>query len=185
MKIVGISGSLRIDSLNTKLLIAASNLLGNDIEFELVDWAQLPVFNQDKEYPTPASVERFRQAVEKAAAVIVATPEYNGSVPGGLKNALDWASRSEAGLTGSALYSKPVTVLSASEGQFGAVWAADDLIKILKTQGARVMKSKFSLPLADKALATGLSQRQAEQLQVIIDQLVTQTRAIQKALARA
>ncbi len=95
MRILGISGSLRRDSYNTRLLAAAADALPDGVE--LVRWdglAAVPPFDEDAEAgPAPAAVADLRAAIAAADAVLFATPEYNGSVPGQLKNALDWVSR--------------------------------------------------------------------------------------------
>jgi chromate reductase len=140
MRILAVSGSLRADSYNTKLLRAAADAASEGVEVELYDpagIADLPLYDQDlDEGDEPESVERLRRDWDEADAILFATPEYNGSVPGGLKNAVDWASRPvrEAALT-----NKTVAVIGASPGQFGAMWAQADLRKILGVAGARVV----------------------------------------------
>src|SRR5207248_8948005 len=107
----------------------------------------LPLYDQDLDLPgdVPLSVERLRAAWTEADAIVFATPEYNGSVPGGLKNAVDWASRPrlEAALT-----NKTVTVIGASTGQFGALWAQADLRKVLGVAGARVVGDELPVTRA-------------------------------------
>src|SRR6185312_6433191 len=96
----------------------------------------IPPYDADDDGPeAPATVEAFRQAVRDADAVLFATPEYNSSVPGALKNALDWASRP---LATNAFRNKPVAVIGSSEGAFGAVWSQAELSKVLGAMGARV-----------------------------------------------
>jgi chromate reductase, NAD(P)H dehydrogenase (quinone) len=147
MRILAVSGSLRADSHNTSLLRAAAEAAPEGIEIELFDpagIAELPLYDQDLEgVDVPGSVERLREAWGSADAILFATPEYNGSVPGGLKNAIDWASRPklEAALT-----NQTVAVAGASTGQFGAMWAQADLRKILGIAGARVVGDE--LPVA-------------------------------------
>jgi chromate reductase len=137
MRILAVSGSLRADSYNTNLLRAAVEAAPEGVELEL--WTgigELPIYDQDLEDgEAPASVARLREAWAAADAILFSTPEYNGSVPGGLKNAIDWASRPkfEAALT-----NKTVAIVGASTGQFGALWAQTDLKKILGAAGARV-----------------------------------------------
>ena len=97
MRVLALSGSLRRDSLNTRLLRAAQELGGPDVEFISYDsLATIPPFNQELEHRQPAEVHELRQRIEAADAVLIATPEYNGSIPGQLKNALDWVSRPRA-----------------------------------------------------------------------------------------
>jgi chromate reductase len=147
VRILAVSGSLRADSLNTSVLRAAAEAAPEGIEVELYDpaaIAELPLYDQDLEGgAVPASVERLREEWGAADAILFATPEYNGSVPGGLKNAIDWASRPklEAALT-----NRTVSVIGASTGQFGAMWAQADLRKILGIAGARVVGDE--LPVA-------------------------------------
>ena len=137
MRILAISGSLRRDSANTRLLRAAAEEAPAEVEIELYDELKaLPLDDQDDDVvPGPDAVERLREAVRDADAVLIATPEYNSSVPGALKNALDWASRP---LATNAFRSKPVAVIGSSAGMFGAVWAQAELRKVLGAMGARV-----------------------------------------------
>src|SRR5215212_11491599 len=138
MRIVGIAGSLRKDSWNRKLLLAAAELLPEDVEFELWDGLKaMPPYDEDDDgLPAPPPVAKLREAIAGADAVLVATPEYNSSVPGHLKNAFDWVSRPFAT---NALRFKPVAVVGASTGAFGAVWAQAELRKVLAALGARVL----------------------------------------------
>jgi len=89
--IVGFAGSLRKSSYNKMLLRAALNLLPKDAKLEILDLEGLPLFNQDLEYDMPETVKRFKSKIKEADALLIATPEYNSSMPGVLKNALDWA----------------------------------------------------------------------------------------------
>jgi chromate reductase, NAD(P)H dehydrogenase (quinone) len=145
VRILGIAGSLREGSYNAMLLRAAAELLPDGVELDT--WPGLkavPPFDEDDEDgPVPAPVAELRDAIAGADAVLIATPEYNGSVPGQLKNALDWASRPTATTV---LRNKPVAVVGASVGGFGAVWAQADLRRILGRIGARVVE--VELPVA-------------------------------------
>ena len=137
MKILGVSGSPRGESLNTALLHEAARLAPSGVEIELWDGlADLPIYDQDLESDVPESVRRLREDWGSADAILFATPEYNGSVPGGLKNAVDWASRPKGE---AALLNQTVAVVGASTGQFGALWAQQDLRRILGIAGARVV----------------------------------------------
>jgi chromate reductase, NAD(P)H dehydrogenase (quinone) len=138
MTVLGISGSLRRGSHNTKLLRAAGELLPAEAELVVFDGLEaVPPYNEDRDTEDPpAAAERLRDAIAQADAVLFATPEYNGSMPGQLKNALDWASRPHRT---SALWGKPVAVIGASSGMYGAVWAQADLRKALGVAGARVV----------------------------------------------
>jgi chromate reductase len=148
MKILAVSGSLRADSHNTALLRAAIDAAPEGVEIELWEGiGDLPIYDQDLEHDPPESVHRLREDWAEADAILFATPEYNGSVPGGLKNAIDWASRPklEAPLT-----NKTVSVIGASTGQFGAMWAQADLRKILGTAGARVVGDELPVTRAQE-----------------------------------
>jgi chromate reductase len=152
MRVLGISGSVRRGSHNLALLRAAAAQLPPNAEFE--EWrglAELPAYDEDLDTASaPMAVAALRQAITSADAVIIATPEYNSSIPGALKNALDWASRPwpENSLRG-----KPVCVIGASTGLFGAVWAQAELRKVLATIGAKVIEQE--LPVGQAHLAFG------------------------------
>ncbi len=142
MKILGISGSLRDASYNTGLLRAAAGLVEGDVELLLFDGLKpVPPYDEDDDFGAgPAPVERLRAAIADADAVLFATPEYNSSVPGQLKNALDWVSRP---LATNPLRNKPVAVVGASTGMFGAVWAQAELRKVAAALGGRVVDSEL------------------------------------------
>lgn len=142
MKVLGISGSLRRDSYNTKLLRAAEELLPPFAELELWEGLKaVPAFDEDDE-PGPEEVASLREAVARADVLLFATPEYNASIPGQLKNAVDWLSRPVAT---SVLRGKPALVVGASTGAFGAVWAQAELRKVLATAGARVVEAEVAV----------------------------------------
>lgn len=152
MRILGISGSLRRGSHNRRLLRAAASALPPGAE--LVEWdglATLPAFDEDvEERFIPGPVQELFDAIDAADAVVVATPEYNASVPGALKNAIDWASRP---YPDNVLNGKPVLVIGASTGLFGAVWAQAELRKVLRYVGAHVLESELPVGMADAAFA--------------------------------
>jgi chromate reductase len=151
MRVLGISGSLRRDSHNTELLRAAATLLPSGVEFEIFDGlGDIPPFDEDVEKiegHAPESVQKLRTAIGEADAVLVATPEYNHSIPGVLKNGLDWVSRPYATNT---LRNKPAAVMGASTGMFGAVWAQAETRKVLSAIGARVVDREIPVPTADE-----------------------------------
>src|SRR5579885_1510232 len=151
MRVLAISGSLRRGSHNTALLRALAEEAPPGVEVEL--WGGLksiPPYDADDDHePGPAEVEAFRRLVREADAVLFATPEYNSSVPGALKNALDWASRP---LATNAFRSKPVAVIGSSAGAFGAVWATAELRKVLATMGARVVDAELAVGHAQEKL---------------------------------
>lgn len=113
--VVGISGSLRKNSFNTALLNAAQELLPAGITFEKAEIKNLPLFDSDINAEQENEVVRFRATLAKADAFIIASPEYNYSIPGGLKNAIDWASRGKD----SPLMNKPVALMGATQGMWG------------------------------------------------------------------
>lgn len=150
MRLLAISGSLRRGSYNAALLDTAAAECPTDVEF--VVWrglADLPAYDEDIDItPAPAPVAALRAEIERADAILIATPEYNASVPGALKNALDWASRP---YTANVLQHKRVAVIGASTGLFGAVWAQAELRKVLRTMGASVVETGLSVPAAHSA----------------------------------
>ncbi|HTB49380.1 MAG TPA: NAD(P)H-dependent oxidoreductase [Solirubrobacteraceae bacterium] len=149
MRVLGISGSLRRDSYNTALLRHAGELFeAEGAEFEVYHGLRdIPPYDEDDdaEDAPPQAVSRIREAVWDADAVFFVTPEYNSSIPGALKNALDWVSRP---LATSPLRYKPVAVIGASSGMFGAVWAQAELRKVLGAIGARVTEGEVAVGYA-------------------------------------
>jgi chromate reductase len=149
MRVLAVSGSLRRDSHNTRLLRAAAQQLPPGVELELYDrLKQIPPFDEDDEATPAGEVQAWRAAIESADAVLFATPEYNSSIPGQLKNALDWASRPAAQ---AALRNKPVAVIGASMSMFGALWAQAELRKVVSASGARVLDAELAVATAHEA----------------------------------
>ena len=150
MRLLAISGSLRRGSYNAALLEAAAAGCPPDVEFVVWrDLAGLPAYDEDLDaVPPPAPVAALRAEIERADAVLTATPEYNGSVPGALKNALDWASRPYAT---NVLRRKRVAVIGASTGLFGALAAQAELRRVLNVIGAHVVEATVAVPLAHTA----------------------------------
>lgn len=120
IKILGIAGSLRSGSFNRMALHAAAGLAPEGSSVEIFDLAGIPVFNQDDDSDPPARVTEFKKSIKAADAILISTPEYNYSVPGVLKNAIDWASRPYGD---SAWEGKPVAIMGASPGLLGTVRA--------------------------------------------------------------
>jgi chromate reductase, NAD(P)H dehydrogenase (quinone) len=144
VKVLAIAGSLRRESHNRALLLSAAALLPADVEFELFeDLKAVPPYDEDDDVePATPAVARLRIAIAGADALLISTPEYNSSIPGQLKNALDWASRP---LATSVLRNKPVAVLGASTGAFGAVWSQAEVRKVLAAAGARVLEVELAV----------------------------------------
>jgi len=120
IRIFGFAGSLRKDSFNKAILRAAKELLPKDAELEIFDLEGIPPFNADLEQQPPARAKEFKAKIRAADAVLIATPEYNYSIPGVLKNAIDWGSRPYGD---NAFEDKPLAIMSASQGAFGGARA--------------------------------------------------------------
>lgn len=138
MRLFAISGSLRRGSLNSALLRAAGGLVPPGVAVVHFDGlAGIPPYSEDLDVePAPAAVAALRREIAAADGLLLATPEYNASIPGQLKNAIDWASRP---FPDNALRGRPAAVIGASTGIFGAVWAQAELRKVLATAGADVL----------------------------------------------
>ncbi|TLY71354.1 MAG: NAD(P)H-dependent oxidoreductase [Gammaproteobacteria bacterium] len=133
--VLGVAGSLRHDSWNRRLLGALAELAGDDLRLTVYDGLeQIPLFNEDAEEPTPPGVRQLREAVRGADGLLIATPEYNQSMPGVLKNAIDWLSRTEP-----VLETKPVAVIGATVGNWGTRLAQAAVRQALTATGALVM----------------------------------------------
>ena len=178
MKILGLSGSLRRDSHNTRLLRAAGSLLPEGTELAVFDrLGEIPPFNEDDEHTPPAAVAALKEAIAAADGLLVATPEYNHSIPGVLKNALDWVSRPVAETP---LRGKPAAVIGASTSLFGAVWAQAETRKVLGATGAKAIDRELPVAQADEALGADglpLEPDARESLQATLDELVELARA--------
>jgi chromate reductase len=139
MRVLGISGSLRDGSHNTALLRAAAAAAPSWLALELYDGLEsLPHYNEDRDTDSPPTeVAELRELIADADALLIATPEYNGTIPGALKDAIDWASRPRGDAV---LLGKPVAVIGASPSEYGAMWAQDQLRRALGIGGARVLE---------------------------------------------
>jgi len=183
VRILAISGSLRDDSHNTELLRAAAAIAPEGVELELFDGLKdVPPYDADDDVPgdQPFAVGRFKGALREADAVLISTPEYNSSIPGVLKNALDWASRP---LVESPVRNKPVAVLSSSTGMFGGVWAAAETRKVLGALGARTLEDTVSVPKADQRLAEGVDATLRDELRTVVSALAAAVEARAAAAA--
>jgi chromate reductase len=186
MRILTISGSLRAASHNTALLRAAAELAPDGVEvlqYEGLD--RLPHYNEDHDTDDPhEEVQRLRDTIASADLVLIATPEYNGTIPGHLKTALDWASRPFK--HGSALWGKPVAVIGASVTDYGAVWAQDHLRNSLGLAGARVLDVDLAVPKArDRFGPDGelTDPETRERLAAVLDDVAAQAEPIAQAAA--
>jgi chromate reductase len=188
MKVLGISGSLRRDSHNTKLLrVAGEMFAGAGVGFEIYpDLKLVPPYDEDDDVdPAPTAAAQLRAAVAGADALFFATPEYNSSVPGQLKNAVDWASRPHGG---GALMNKPVAVVGASTGMFGAVWAQAELRKALSSAGARVAEGEVAVGHAHTRFDEQgrlIDPNLLEELQAVVEALTASVDSGRVELARA
>lgn len=151
MRVLAISGSLRDASNSTALLRALREEAPEGVEVIIWDGLKgIPPYDQDDDVvPAPEAVAAFRELVREVDGVFFATPEYNSSVPGALKNALDWGSRPIATNT---FRNKPVAVISSSAGAFGGVWAGAELRKVLGAMGSRVAEAELAVGHAHEKL---------------------------------
>jgi chromate reductase, NAD(P)H dehydrogenase (quinone) len=172
MKILGLAGSLRADSLNAQLLRLAAEELPAGVELDVYrGLAEIPPYDQDLEDLAPPAVDALKGAIADADGVLVATPEYNGSIPGQLKNALDWVSRP---ISESPIRGKPTAVIGASPGAFGAIWAQRELKKVLGLMSARVLDVELPVAKADRRLADPDPELR-EELAVVLETLTSAT----------
>jgi chromate reductase len=174
MRILAISGSLRQGSYNTALALAAAELAPDGVEVDLYDGlAGIPGYDPELDGDhAPAAVRELRDAIERADALLIVTPEYNGSLPGALKNLIDWASRPHRE---AALWGKTVAIAGASPTSYGAIWAQNDLRRVLGIAGARVVEGELSVPHADQAFDDDghlvderIARRLAERLELLV-----------------
>ncbi|HZU60100.1 MAG TPA: NAD(P)H-dependent oxidoreductase [Solirubrobacteraceae bacterium] len=188
MRILGISGSLRRDSYNTKLLREAGDMLSErGVEFELYeDLKQVPPYDEDDDQDAaPLAAAHLRAAVAEADGLLFSTPEYNSSIPGQLKNAVDWLSRP---VGKGALANKPAAVIGASTGMFGAVWAQAELRKVLAAAHARVVEGEVPVGHAHTRFepdGTFNDPNLAEQMSSVVDGLIEATANEQEAALAA
>ena len=175
MKVLGISGSLREGSHNRRLLRAAADRLPPGAELELFDrLREIPPFDEDSEDAPPAAVLALKRAIADADAVLISTPEYNHSIPGVLKNALDWVSRPMAQ---NPMRGKQALVIGASTGMFGAVWAQAETRKVLGALGARVLDEELPVAKAPDGVEDPLILGRLEELLALLIDNERQLRA--------
>lgn len=150
MKILAIVGSLRKASYNLQLAEAAGTVLAKnhpDVEFEILDWTDVPLMNQDIEHPAPEPVARVREKVKQADGIWLFSPEYNHFFPGTLKNLLDWLSRPVSESEGQVLRGKPFALAGTSPGMSGTAHAQDHLVTMLSFLQADIMNApRLAIP---------------------------------------
>jgi chromate reductase len=177
MRVLAFSGSLRERSYNTALARAAADLAPAGVDVELYDrLGELPPYDEDLDgEDAPTSVRDVREHIARADALLFVTPEYNGSVPGVLKNAIDWASRPPRG--GAAIWGKTTAIAGATTGQYGAIWAQQDLRRILGIAGARVIEGEVPVARAQHVFDESghlADARVAQRLAAHLDALVAE-----------
>jgi NAD(P)H-dependent FMN reductase len=147
IKVLGLVGSLRAASINRQIAELASEAAPDGVAVTIFEGlGDLPFYNEDidNDADVPATVTALRAAAADADAALVVTPEYNGSIPAVIKNAIDWLSRP---FGDSALKGKPLAVIGGAYGQYGGVWAHDETRKSFGIAGPRVVESiKLSVP---------------------------------------
>jgi chromate reductase len=170
IRILGIPGSLRRGSHNKTLLRAAALSLPPGVHLDIYDGlAELPHYNEDLDTePLPTPAARLRGEIAAADGLLIATPEYNGSLPGVLKNAIDWASRP---FPDNAVKGKPAAVIGASTSLFGAVWAQAETRKALQVAGADVLDGEVPVGQAHVAF-TDEGRLTEPEIQSALDELV-------------
>jgi NAD(P)H-dependent FMN reductase len=151
MKVLAIAGSLRKDSFSSRLAAAAAGLAPEGVEVELYDGLDnIPNYNQDLEPDNiPAGVEDLREKMEASDAILIVTPEYNASVPGVLRNTIDWSSRPHGA---SALQGRPAAIISNSPMPFGGVWANEQVRKSFTITGTPTVERELAIGKIDEKL---------------------------------
>ena len=154
-RILALVGSLRAGSYDRQLAEAAAKHAPDGIDVEIFEGlAEVPLYNEDLDQSgdVPGPAQALRNAVQRADALLLVTPEYNGSIPAGLKNAIDWTSRP---FHSGAIIGKPVAVVGTSNGRYGGVWALEDAQKTARIAGAHVLDDIApSVPRAAERFAT-------------------------------
>jgi len=179
--VLGFAGSLRKNSYNKALLQAAIELMPRGTKLEIFDLEGIPPFNQDLETRMPEKVKEFKAKIRAADAILIATPEYNYSIPGVLKNAIDWASRPYGD---NAFENKPVAVMSASPGMLGGARAQYHLRQVLVSLNAYpINRPEVIVSLAnDKIDEEGrvTDEKTREKIRELLESLVAWTRRIKE-----
>jgi len=149
IRIVAVVGSLRQNSYNRQLALEAARIIGEEAELELLDFGDVPLFNQDIEYPAPDAVKRIRKTVQLADGIWFFTPEYNHFFPGVLKNLIDWLSRPVSESESQVLLGKPAAISGISPGMMGTALAQDHLVTLISFLNMKVMNQpRLTIPSA-------------------------------------
>jgi len=149
IKIAAIVGSLRRDSFNRQLALEAKRIIGDQAEFELLEYDDVPMMNQDYEYPAPAAVKRVREIVKSSDGVWFFTPEYNHYFPGVLKNLIDWLSRRISETESQVLGGKCAAISGLTPGMSGTGIAQDHLVALISLLNMKVMNiPRLTIPNA-------------------------------------
>ena len=149
IRITAIVGSLRRDSFNRQLAEEAGRIIGNQAEFELLDFSDVPILNQDIEYPAPDAVKRVRGIVQSSDGIWFFSPEYNHFFSGALKNLIDWLSRPISDNEPQVLRGKPAAVSGITTGMSGTGIAQDHLVTLISLLNMRVMNlPRLTIPNA-------------------------------------
>lgn len=160
MDIVAIAGSLRQGSMNRQLAEAASRVIAEldpTASYTILDWADVPLFNEDIEKPAPGAVQRVREQILAADGIWFFTPEYNHFFPGTLKNLLDWLSRPVSATQGQVLDGKPAAISGISAGGSGTAVAQDHLVTLISFLNMRVMnKPRLTVPFGFSKVKDGV-----------------------------
>ncbi|MGI5979246.1 MAG: NADPH-dependent FMN reductase [Oscillospiraceae bacterium] len=152
-KVLAIVGSLRKDSYNRQLAMAAKKLIGDRAVFSLLEYSDIPLMNQDIEFPAPASVKRVRDEVKSSDGIWFFTPEYNHFFPGVLKNLLDWLSRPISDKEPQVLAGKPAAISGITPGMSGTGLAQDHLVTLISFLNMKVMNvPRLTIPNAMQQL---------------------------------
>ena len=153
IKIVAIVGSQRKESYNRQLALEAGRMVGDQAEFELLDYSDVPLLNQDIEYPAPEAVRRVRETVLSADGIWFFTPEHNHFFPSALKNLIDWLSRPISETEGQVLKGKPTAISGISPGMSGTAVAQDHLVTLISFLNMKVMNMpRLTIPNANQQL---------------------------------
>ncbi len=149
LKITAIVGSLRKESFNRQLALAVKEMIGDRADFEFLEYRDVPLFDQDIEYPAPESVKRVRDIVKSSDGIWFFTPEYNHFFPGVLKNLIDWLSRPVSKTEPQVLAGKPAAISGITPGMSGTGLAQDHLVTLISYLNMNVMNApRLTIPYA-------------------------------------